>query len=110
MLRFRANHRRRSTLSEFFDWPTWDMLLDLAAERAEGTHISVSSVCISSGAPQSTALRKLTALESAKLVERYFHGTDRRRVCIRLTDKAAEMVMSALQDELAVYHQLAPTR
>ncbi|WP_159351522.1 helix-turn-helix domain-containing protein [Roseomonas harenae] len=110
MLRFRANRRRRNALSEFFDWPTWDMLLDLAAERAEGGHVSVSSVCISSGAPQSTALRKLAALESAKLVERYFHGKDRRRVCIRLTEQAAEMVASALRDELAVYHSLMPVR
>jgi DNA-binding transcriptional ArsR family regulator len=110
MLRFRTNRRRRTSLSEFFDWPTWDMLLDLAAERAEGSHVSVSSVCISSGAPQSTALRKLAALESAKLVERYFHGKDRRRVCIRLTEQAAEMVASALRDELAVYHSLVPAR
>jgi DNA-binding transcriptional ArsR family regulator len=110
MLRFRANRRRRNALSEFFDWPTWDMLLDLAAERAEGGHVSVSSVCISSGAPQSTALRKLSALESAKLVERYFHGKDRRRVCIRLTEQAAEMVASALRDELAIYHSLIPAR
>jgi DNA-binding transcriptional ArsR family regulator len=110
MLRFRTNRRRRNALSEFFDWPTWDMLLDLAAERAEGGHVSVSSVCISSGAPQSTALRKLAALESAKLVERYFHGKDRRRVCIRLTEQAAEMVASALRDELAVYHSLMPVR
>jgi DNA-binding transcriptional ArsR family regulator len=110
MLRFRTNRRRRNALSEFFDWPTWDMLLDLAAERAEGSHVSVSSVCISSGAPQSTALRKLSALESAKLVERYFHGKDRRRVCIRLTEQAAEMVASALRDELAVYHSLMPAR
>jgi DNA-binding transcriptional ArsR family regulator len=110
MLRFRTNRRRRNALSEFFDWPTWDMLLDLAAERAEGGHVSVSSVCISSGAPQSTALRKLSALESAKLVERYFHGKDRRRVCIRLTEQAAEMVASALRDELAVYHSLMPGR
>ncbi|MFH5949122.1 hypothetical protein [Roseomonas xinghualingensis] len=107
MLQLRAR-RRRKPVGQFFDWPAWDMLLDLAAVRAEGGHVSVSSVCISSGAPQSTALRKLAALESAKLVRRYFHGSDRRRVCIALTDEAANMVVSALQEELAFYQSIQP--
>jgi hypothetical protein len=105
MLQLRARRRRKPT-GQFFDWPAWDMLLDLAAVRAEGGHVSVSSVCISSGAPQSTALRKLAALENARLVRRYFHGSDRRRVCIALTDEAADMVASALQEELAFYQAL----
>jgi DNA-binding MarR family transcriptional regulator len=99
--------RRRSALSEFFDWPTWDMLVDLTAVRAEGGHVSVSSVCIASGAPQSTALRKLTALEEAKLIRRYLHGSDRRRVCIAISDEAAEMVMAAVREEIAFYNSLA---
>ncbi|WP_424140688.1 hypothetical protein [Roseomonas chloroacetimidivorans] len=86
------------------------MLLDLAAVRAEGGHVSVSSVCISSGAPQSTALRKLAALENAKLVRRYFHGPDRRRVCIALTDEAAEMVASAIREEATFYRTIAAPR
>jgi DNA-binding transcriptional ArsR family regulator len=98
LLKLRAR-RRRKLSDEFGEWPAWDMLLDLAAVRAEGGHVSVSSVCISSGAPQSTALRKLAALENAKLVRRYFHGPDRRRVCIALTDEAAEMVMEAVREE-----------
>ncbi|WP_424140233.1 hypothetical protein [Roseomonas chloroacetimidivorans] len=105
LLRLRAN-RRRGALNEFFDWPTWDMLLDLAAVHAEGGHVSVSSICISSGAPQSTALRKLAALENAKLIRRYFHGSDKRRVCIAITDEAAEMVMAAIRDEVALYQQI----
>jgi DNA-binding transcriptional ArsR family regulator len=109
MLQLRAR-RRRKPVGQFFDWPAWDMLLDLAAVRAEGGHVSVSSVCISSGAPQSTALRKLAALENAKLVRRYFHGSDRRRVCIALTDEAADMVISALQEELAFYQTISTGR
>jgi DNA-binding transcriptional ArsR family regulator len=99
--------RRRGALSEFFDWPTWDMLVDLTAVRAEGGHVSVSSVCIASGAPQSTALRKLTALEEAKLIRRYLHGSDRRRVCIAISDEAAEIVMAAVREEIAFYNSLA---
>ncbi|WP_424136215.1 hypothetical protein [Roseomonas chloroacetimidivorans] len=83
------------------------MLLDLAAVRAEGGHVSVSSLCVSSGAPQSTALRKLDALEKAKLVRRYFHGSDRRRVCVALTDDAAEIVRKALQEEAALHRGIS---
>jgi DNA-binding transcriptional ArsR family regulator len=106
MLQLRSRRRRKARV-EFFEWPTWDMLLDLAAVRAEGGHVSVSSVCISSGAPQSTALRKLAALEGAKLVRRYFHGSDRRRVCIALTDEAAEIVETAIRDEVTFYQSVA---
>jgi hypothetical protein len=107
--RLRAR-RRRNAPSEFFDWPTWDMLVDLTAARAEGEHVSVSSVCIASGAPQSTALRKLTALEEAKFIRRYLHGTDRRRVCIAISDDAAEMVMAAVREEIALYRALIASR
>jgi DNA-binding transcriptional ArsR family regulator len=106
LLQLRA-HRRRTAIGEIFEWPAWDMLLDLAAVRAEGGHVSVSSLCVSSGAPQSTALRKLDALEKAKLVRRYFHGSDRRRVCVALTDDAAEIVREALQEEAALHRGIS---
>jgi DNA-binding MarR family transcriptional regulator len=86
------------------------MLVDLTAVRAEGRHVSVSSLCISSGAPQSTALRKLTALEEAKFIRRYLHGTDRRRVCIAISDEAAEMVMAAVREEITFFGSLAAPR
>jgi len=103
MLQFRSK-RRRHPSGQFLDWPAWDMLLDLAATRVGNEHVSVSSVCISSGAPQSTALRKLAALESAKLVHRYVHGPDRRRVCVALTDEAFHLVMTTLEEEMTFYH------
>ncbi|WP_159350153.1 helix-turn-helix domain-containing protein [Roseomonas harenae] len=106
MQRLRAR-RRRMARGELFEWPAWDMLLDLAAVRAEGTHLSVSSVCISSGAPQSTALRKLAALERANLVQRYAHGTDGRRVCVALTDEALELVHKTIDEERAMYEEMA---
>jgi hypothetical protein len=106
MQRLRAR-RRRTARGELFEWPAWDMLLDLAAVRADGTHLSVSSVCISSGAPQSTALRKLAALERANLVQRYAHGTDGRRVCVALTDEALELVHKTIEEERALYEEIA---
>ncbi|MFH5927174.1 hypothetical protein [Roseomonas xinghualingensis] len=102
LVKLRAD-RRRSQYEDLFDWPAWDMLLDLAVVRIEEGHISVSAVCISSGAPQSTALRKLAALERAKLVHRYARGTDGRRVHIGLTDEGLRLVMETLVGEVALY-------
>jgi len=106
LVKLRAD-RRRSCSEDLFDWPAWDMLLDLALVRMEEAHISVSAVCISSGAPQSTALRKLAALERAKLACRYEHGTDGRRVHVGLTDKGFRLVMETLASELALYRAMA---
>jgi DNA-binding MarR family transcriptional regulator len=102
--------RRRNAPSEFFNWPTWDMLIHLLAVRADGGHASVSSVCTACGAPQSTALRKLTDLEDAKLVRRYLRSSDRRRIFITITDRAAEMIIAALHDEIAIYDSIAASQ
>lgn len=102
LLKLRGRQRRNAT-GQFLEWPAWDMLLDLAVVREESGHVSVSAVCISSGAPQSTALRKLAALEDANLVRRYLHGTDRRRVCLALTDEGAKLVTDVLAEESAFF-------
>ena len=104
VLQLRANRRQRDT-GPFLDWPAWDMVLDLAAVRAEGRHISVSAVCVSSGAPQSTALRKLAQLEAAKLIRRYQHGHDRRRVSVALTDQGVRFVSETVAEDLQFYRQ-----
>lgn len=106
LLHVRAK-RRRNAFGPFLDWPAWDMLLDLAAVKAEGGHVSVSAICVSSGAPQSTALRKLAGLESAGLVERYLHDKDRRRVCLTLTDEGSKLVHSMIIEDLRLYGEWA---
>jgi len=70
--------------------PAWDMLLDLTAARAEHTRVSVTSLCIASGVPATTALRWIGQLEQAGLVERVADDIDRRRAFVMLTDKAAD--------------------
>lgn len=106
LLQLRAR-RRRASYGAFMDWPSWDMLLDLAAVKGEGSHITVSSLCISSGAPQSTALRKLSALEEAGWVRRYLHGRDRRRICLTLSDEANEVVTRLIAENLSFYAEVA---
>lgn len=70
--------------------PAWDMLLDLTAARAEHERVSVTSLCIASGVPATTALRWIGQLEKSGLVERVADDIDRRRAFVVLTDKAAD--------------------
>ncbi|MFM5955446.1 MAG: winged helix DNA-binding protein [Novosphingobium sp.] len=87
--------RQRQLRARFFDGdlfadPAWDMLLDLTAARAEHARVSVTSLCIASGVPPTTALRWIGQMIEAGLLERVEDEADRRRAFITLTDKAAD--------------------
>jgi len=87
--------RQRQLRVRFFDGelfadPAWDILLDLTAARAEHTRVSVTSLCIASGVPPTTALRWIRQMTDAGLLERVDDESDRRRAFIGLTDRAAE--------------------
>ncbi|MBV1689424.1 winged helix DNA-binding protein [Novosphingobium sp. G106] len=89
--------RQRQLRARFFEGdlfadPAWDMLLDLAAARAEHKRVSVTSLCIASGVPPTTALRWIGQLTDAGLLQRVEDDTDRRRAFIALTDRAADAV------------------
>jgi hypothetical protein len=87
--------RQRQLRARFFDGdlfadPAWDILLDLTAARAEHARVSVTSLCIASGVPPTTALRWISQMVETGLLERIEDEVDRRRAFIALTDKAAE--------------------
>ena len=87
--------RQRQLRARFFDGdlfgdPAWDMLLDLTAARAEHTRVSVTSLCIASGVPPTTALRWIGQMTDAGLFQRVEDEADRRRAFVALTDKAAD--------------------
>ena len=87
--------RQRQLRSRFFDGelfadPAWDMLLDLTAARAEHKRVSVTSLCIASGVPPTTALRWIALMTEAGMLDRVEDETDRRRAFIALADRAAE--------------------
>jgi DNA-binding transcriptional ArsR family regulator len=95
--------RQRQLRSQFFESelfadPAWDMLLDLTAARAEHRRISVTSLCIASGVPGSTALRWISILVDGGLAERIEDDTDKRRAFITLTDRAAEAMARFFQE------------
>lgn len=89
--------RQRQLRTRFFDGdlfadPAWDMLLDLAASRAEHKRVSVTSLCIASGVPPTTALRWITQMTAAGLFCRAEDESDRRRAFITLSEKAIDAV------------------
>lgn len=75
---------------ELFSDPAWDMLLDLYAAELGQVRVSVSSLCIASNTPSSTALRWISALERQKLIERQPDPLDGRRFFLSLTREAVE--------------------
>ncbi|MBD3729588.1 MAG: winged helix DNA-binding protein [Sphingomonadales bacterium] len=82
--------RARYFDAELFADPAWDILLDLTAARVERKRVSVTSLCIASGVPPTTALRWIAQMSEAGLLERVEDETDRRRAFIQLSDKAAD--------------------
>ncbi len=91
--------RARFFEGELFADPAWDMLLDLTAARVEHTRVSVTSLCIASGVPPTTALRWITQMTEAGLLERVEDEADRRRAFIALTDAASD-AMARYFDEI----------
>lgn len=100
--------QRRAELfgADLFADPAWDMLLDLTAARAEHRRVSVTSLCIASGVPATTALRWIGQLVEAGLFERVKDPDDARRAFIALTDRSAE-AMAGYFAELAPAEALA---
>ena len=93
----------RQLRSRYFDGdlfadPAWDILLDLTAARAEGTQVSVTSLCIASGVPATTALRWINQMSDMGLLQRVEDTSDKRRAFIALTDAAAEAMGRYFQD------------
>lgn len=93
--RIRQVIRNRQLRTRFFDAalfadPAWDILLDLSAARGEGRQVSVTSLCIASGVPATTALRWIAQMSEAGLLERVADEQDGRRAFIGLSQAAAD--------------------
>jgi DNA-binding MarR family transcriptional regulator len=93
--------RKRNAVfgSGLFADPAWDMLLDLFVAEASGRQVSVTSLCIASGVPSTTALRYIEILERDELVIRIPDEDDRRRNWIELAP-ATSILLEQLLDEL----------
>lgn len=82
------DRRRRSKifrLDALFGEPAWDILLDLFIAAKERRRVSVTSACIGSAVPSTTALRWIAILEKQGLLVREADPGDARRVYVKLS-------------------------
>lgn len=80
----------------FFD-PSWEIMLDLYQSELLGKQVSVTSLCLASGVPSTTALRYLRILEERGYLTRVPDELDKRRSFVKLTDRARDAMASYLQ-------------
>lgn len=78
--------------ADLFGEPAWDMLLDAAIMEGRGKRVSVTSACLASAVPTTTALRYLAALEERELMVRETDPLDNRRKFVRLTAKGKRLL------------------
>jgi predicted transcriptional regulator len=86
---------------DLFCDPAWDMVLDLTLAHLAGKQISVSSLCVASGVPATTALRRIDDLVDRGLAKRLKDQSDGRRVFVALTDEGLKRITGFL-DALSV--------
>lgn len=82
------DRRRRTKIfrsEDLFGEPAWDILLDLFIAAKERRRVSVTSACIGSAVPSTTALRWITILERQNLLVREADPGDARRVYVKLS-------------------------
>ena len=72
--------------------PCWDIILDLTKAELEGKRISVTSACIASGVPPTTALRWIAVLEKEGIIERSSDQQDKRRVFVRMSETGMRLI------------------
>ena len=101
ILKLRASRKSIFNDTLFAD-PAWDMLLDIYASHLEGRTEAVSSICIASGVPSTTAIRWIKLLEQQGSIRRSPDPSDGRRCFLALTGKAeAAMERFFAQPEIA---------
>lgn len=92
--------RREIGGGELFGDPAWEMLLDLLLAKIEGRRVSVSSACIASGAPMSTALRLVRRLVGESVLCRLPDEHDRRRHFLVINPKFEGPLLEYLSEQL----------
>lgn len=108
-LRWRRARDNLLNQDGLFHDPSWDMLIDLFVSEAACRRVSVSSVCIASAAPATTALRHLGVMHQRGLIERVASPDDGRKIFVELTDYS-RLHISRLFGDLASQLTLAASQ
>ena len=80
--------RERFFDASLFADPAWDILLELYLARLEQRRVSISSLCIASAVPATTALRHIRTLVEKNLILREPNPFDGRVAYAELTETA----------------------
>jgi len=89
LIKARRERARYLNSDLFFD-PAWDILLDLLRAELAMQRVSVSSLCIASGVPATTALRYLKTMAERGMIIRHADTRDGRRVFVELAPKISQ--------------------
>lgn len=96
----RRSREKEIGIEGLFSDPAWDILLDLLINETENRRVSITSACIASCVPSTTALRWLSTLEEYGLVERVEDKSDARRTFVRLTQIGRKKVCAAIESNV----------
>lgn len=94
---YRFRRKRENVAEELFGKdlfvdPNWDMLLDLYIHTVRGIPVRITSACLASYSPATTALRHIGKLERRGIVKKMPHEKDGRVLQLKLTDKGLAMM------------------
>lgn len=78
------DERQKFVPSSLLGEPVWDMLLDLFSREVLKKPTSVSSACVASRVPPTTALRYVTLMEKNGLIQRFDSEEDKRVTYLKL--------------------------
>lgn len=101
--RLRERHLDPSLLGE----PGWDVMLDLLINLLKGKDISVTSACIGSGVPLTTALRWIESLIDQGLVQRMPDNLDKRRSWLTLTVAGKQALRNYFREKASLRNRNA---
>lgn len=90
--------------ADLFEDPAWNIMLDLYSSTLRGKTVTVSDLCVASGSPATTALRRLSVLADLGMIERVPDAADRRRVLIAPTEagrRAMDQFAEWLRDSVS---------
>lgn len=77
--------------------PTWNMLAELLRARITKRRISVTSLCLASRGPVTSALRRVEQLLADGLITYALDPKDRRRKYVELTSEGANRMQAAVR-------------
>lgn len=95
--------RARRARDKYFDAalfsdPAWDMLLELTEAQLHGQDVPVSSLCMASAVPPTTALRWIRTMTARGIFVRVPDRSDGRRVFVELAPDASRAMQAYFAD------------